>query len=230
MAGSPQASFTVSSSEMLLSSTGNEVVWPARYMLRVKYFCSAFLYSLPHCGRRRGSPNERERDGIPEEARIDAAAAVKAELGIELVLVVNHARNFDALVLVQRMFEQPAGERVGVEHQVLAHQPAGVGEPLGETVRLGEQQQPRRLRAVGGNDDGTGALQVLLAALVEINRAGRTAVRVKFDLANIAVGDGSRIARVAMACGMMVGSGLDLAPISQPKPMQKPQCSQGMRP
>src|SRR5271166_725351 len=33
-----------------------------------------------------------------------------------------------------------------------------------------------------------------------------------------------------MACGIMVGRGLDFAPISQPNPMQNPQCAQAIRP
>src|SRR5271167_2848817 len=73
----------------------------------------------------RWQSNKRERYGIPQEARVDAAAAVEAELGIEFVLIVNHARDLDALVFVQRVLKQTSRERVGVEHQVLADQPAG---------------------------------------------------------------------------------------------------------
>ena len=50
-------------------STGSDVVWPISDMLRTKYFASAFLYSLPHCGRSGGSPPNANEMGSSGSAR-----------------------------------------------------------------------------------------------------------------------------------------------------------------
>ena len=75
-----------------------------------------------------------------------------------------------------------------MEHQVLAHEPAGIGQPVGEATGGGVQQQPRRADAVAGEDDDLRRLELLDAVDVIINHAGRHAVFAGGDLAHATVG------------------------------------------
>src|SRR5208337_3354618 len=77
-----------------------------------------------------GQSNRRERYGRPQEPRVNAAAAVEAVLGIDFVEVMHDARDLNALVLVQWVLKQSSYKRVGIEHEVFADQPAGVGQPI----------------------------------------------------------------------------------------------------
>ena len=60
-------------------------VCPMSDMLRVKYFASAFLYSASPLRRVAAAALRRQTNGIDLEARVDAAAAIEAVLGIDLV-------------------------------------------------------------------------------------------------------------------------------------------------
>ena len=75
-----------------------------------------------------------------------------------------------------------------MEHQVLAHQPAGIGQAIGEAPGGGVQQQPRRADAVAGEDDDFRRLELLDAVGVVIDHARRHAVLAGDDLAHAAVG------------------------------------------
>ncbi len=57
IAGTPHASFTVGSSEMLFVATGSDVVWPKQSTVRVYVVRDHRLYSLPHLGAFGGSPS-----------------------------------------------------------------------------------------------------------------------------------------------------------------------------
>jgi hypothetical protein len=71
-----------------------------------------------------------------------------------------------------------------MEHQVLADQAAGIGQPVGKARRRRIQQQPRRADAVAGDDDDLGRLEVLDPVGVVIDHAGGHAVFVGGDLAH----------------------------------------------
>ena len=75
-----------------------------------------------------------------------------------------------------------------MEHQVLAEQPAGIGQAVGESAGGGVQQQPRCADAVAGDDDDLGRLELLDAVDVVIDHAGRHAVFAGGDLAHAAIG------------------------------------------
>ena len=125
------------------------------------------------------------------------AAAVKAHLlSVKFVEVLQDARDFNAFVLVELMLEQTSRDRESVEHEVLADESAGVGKTARKLVRLRHQKQARCFCAVAGDDDGFSMLQALLAALVEIDSAHGTALRVELDLAHVAVR-----ANLASTCG-----------------------------
>ena len=71
-----------------------------------------------------------------------------------------------------------------MQHQVLADQPRGVGEPVGKPRRRRIQQQARRADAVAGQDHDLGRLELLAPVGVVVDRAGGHAVLVGGDLAH----------------------------------------------
>src|ERR1700733_6921188 len=91
---------------------------------------------------------ERKPPRIKVETRVNRAAAVETTSRIGSIEVVNQARYLNTLVFVQRMLEQRARFGAVVPHQVLANQPAGVGKPVREQVRLRQQQQLRRFNSI----------------------------------------------------------------------------------
>ena len=56
------------------------------------------------------------------------------------------------LYAFERLVEDAGDHGVGMEHQVLADQPAAVGQAVGKVRRARVQQQPRRADAVAGDD------------------------------------------------------------------------------
>ena len=69
-----------------------------------------------------------------------------------------------------------------MKHQVLADQPAGIGQPVGKPPRCRIEQQARRAHPVAGHDDHLGRLEPLHTVGVVIDHAGRHAVLVGGDL------------------------------------------------
>ena len=89
---------------------------------------------------------------------------------------------------VHRFVDIAVDQRPGMEHQVLADKPAGIGQPVGEAAGGGVQQQPRRADAVAGEDDDLRRLELLDAVDVVVDHARRHAVFAGGDLAHAAVG------------------------------------------
>src|SRR5262249_2285677 len=77
------------------------------------------------------------------ESHIDPAAAIESALRIRIVEVVYDSRHHHALEFIQLVLEYSSREPAGVEHQILAHEPARVCEPVRKEVRFGNKQQPR---------------------------------------------------------------------------------------
>ena len=89
---------------------------------------------------------------------------------------------------VHQVVDIAVDQRPGVEHQVLAQESAGIGQPVGEAAGGGVQQQPRRADAIAREDDDLCRLELLDAVDVVINHARRHAVFAGGDLAHAAVG------------------------------------------
>ena len=78
-----------------------------------------------------------------------------------------------ALPGLQALVEPAGDHRERVHHQPLAHQAAGVGQPVGADPVVGrQQQQPSRAHRVGGQDHHLGGLVVLGPGPVDPHRAG----------------------------------------------------------
>ena len=114
---------------------------------------------------------EGVEDGIhiQKTAGIQPAAPVESALRIRVVEVVQDPGDLDALVFIERMFENGMRRGMAVEHQVLAHQAAAVGQPVGVPAGFRLQQDARRLRTVGRQDDTPGLLRLLLAVGIEVD-------------------------------------------------------------
>ena len=111
IAGTPHASFTVGSSEMLFDATGSDVVWPKQSTDRVYVLRDPSLVFLSPLRRLRRKPGVgRELDRRDVESVVESAAADQAELGVELVQVPHDARRDDALVAVHLVIEHADGE------------------------------------------------------------------------------------------------------------------------
>ncbi len=137
-----------------------------------------------------GAPGSRPGHGVvdrgPEERAdggpcVDAAAAVEAAAGIGLVEVHHHPRRDHALVLVERLGEARPRLRVVVEHQVPADEAARVREAVRMPARLREEEEPGRLRAVGGEHDRPGGLGLLDALGVQVHHARHASLRARLD-------------------------------------------------
>ena len=80
---------------------------------------------------------------------------------------------------------KPAGDpRVGMEHQVLADQTAGIGKAIGEACRRGIEQKARRPDGIAGEDDDLGRLEMLGTLRVIVDDTRRHAVFIGGDLAH----------------------------------------------
>src|SRR5258708_19499675 len=108
------------------------------------------------------------------ETRIKSACellpAVKADfLRVQFIKIVQDAADGVAFVVVGLLFKNTDRDGVAVEHQILADVTAGVGETVRKLIGSGKQQQTRRFRSVGGENDGFAALQVHIFLFVEID-------------------------------------------------------------
>jgi len=74
------------------------------------------------------------------------------------------------VVLSGRLVEGTADAGEQVVHEELTDRPAGVRQPVGVRVRLREQEEPRRLDAAAGDDEGIGLLSVLFAVGRRVHR------------------------------------------------------------
>jgi len=88
------------------------------------------------------------------------------------------------VIAVERLVDIAVGESKRVEHQVLADEPARIGDTVGELARLGVQHQARRADAVTGHDHHLGRLEVFPAFGVVVDRARGHAVGADHDLAH----------------------------------------------
>ena len=88
------------------------------------------------------------------------------------------------MIAVHPFIDIAADLRPGVQHQVLADQAAGIGQPVGKPRRCRIEQQARRADAVAGHDDHLGRLKSLHPVGVVVDRAGGHAVFVGGDLAH----------------------------------------------
>jgi hypothetical protein len=59
-------------------------------------------------------------------------------------------------IAVEHLIEPTGDPRVGMEHQVLADQTAGIGKPIGEARGGGIEQKARRPDGIAGEDDNLG--------------------------------------------------------------------------
>jgi hypothetical protein len=57
-----------------------------------------------------------------------------------------------AAIAIERLIEAAGDPRVGMEHQVLADQTAGVGKPIGEARGGGIGQKARRPDSIAGEE------------------------------------------------------------------------------
>ena len=136
-------------------------------------------------------------------AEFDVVAAGEAELARELFLI-EPPRRVDVraagpiLVVRRQTFQRrdlPADAGPDGIHDVLANEPAGVGEALRELRRLGIEEQPHRLHAAGGeHDDASLGATFFARGLVNIDHAVGAAPGVQRDLAHHRVGDDVEVA------------------------------------
>ena len=162
MAGSPQASFTLSSSEMLFCSTARQLAW-ASEPHSVGVILRRGRASIPSpIAARPAACRQRESGRIIIEAAIDASAAVESALGVGAIIIVNHARYYDAFVFVQRMLEQSESESAVVEHQVFADIAVRIRRALaGNALDFDISSSRGRFGAIGADHHGFGALENL---------------------------------------------------------------------
>ena len=114
---------------MLLVSTASEVLCPADIIERGNA-SSRSLSALPNAATRRR--RQGPADGLAADARIDAAAAVKAALRICVVEVVQDAGHLHALVLVELMFELRVHAEPWLNIRYLPTMPLEFAKPCGK--------------------------------------------------------------------------------------------------
>ena len=107
------------------------------------------------------------RPGAAAELNAVAAHKPAREIGIVKLLAPQAGRGRP--VAVGRLLDVTVDLRIGVEHQILADQPAGIRQPVGKAARCRIQQQPRRTDAVAGDDHDLRCLKLLAAVLVVID-------------------------------------------------------------
>src|SRR4030095_15033069 len=99
-------------------------------------------------------------------------------------LLAQDAASMRSFVTVQPLIETTWYETERMEHEVLAHQPAAVGEAVGKPCRRGVQQNARGADAVARQDDHLSTLKAFLAVFVVINDTVRETSFVQRDLAH----------------------------------------------
>ena len=187
MAGRPQSSFTSGSRSTRLVSSGICVTKASDGHPVIGLFSQRLLVSRAPARSFRRQPVQAEFERGQITAGRHAAAAVEAALRIRRHVVDDAGAGNDALVLVQRMFEERAGGDAVAEHHILSDHAARVRQAIGEAGRLRHQQQASRLRAIGGQDHRLGLLTHFAFLRVEINDAGHPAAVVDGDLAHVAL-------------------------------------------
>ena len=95
--------------------------------------------------------------------------------------------------------QRPGG---GLEHQELSHQAAGVREALRKETRFREQQQARRFRPVGAQDNRFRLLETLPLLGIEVDSPVDAPLLVGRDLSHVAV-------RADLAAARVFGHGDD---------------------
>src|SRR5260370_10362083 len=110
----------------------------------------------------------------------DAAGAVRL---IELLAPDAIPR---AAIAIEHFFEIAGDPRIGMEHEVLANQAAGVGKAAGEPRGRGIQQNARRADGVAGENDDFSRLEMLDPIRIVVDHARRHAVFVGSNLAHSA--------------------------------------------
>src|SRR5262249_14072672 len=120
------------------------------------------------------------------ELKVEPAHEAAGAVGL-IELLAPQAERWPA-VPVHRLFHIAANVPAGVEHQVLADEPAGIREPIGKAARGRVQQQPWRADPVAGHDDDLGRLELRDTVCVVINNARRHTVFASGDLAHATVG------------------------------------------
>ncbi len=85
------------------------------------------------------------------------------------------------------MFEHGVRRRTLIEHEMFAHHAARVRETVGKAAARGVEEQARRLRAVRGQDDRPGLLEVFALVAVEIVHPGGASARVGRHAIHIAL-------------------------------------------
>jgi hypothetical protein len=102
-------------------------------------------------------------------------------------LVLDDAGHGGAAVHVHRVLEDRVDRAGHVAHVVPADLARGIGEPVGEHVRGGVEQEPRALDRVAGDGDDAGGLALLGAARIGIDHAGDLAAVVMLDAQDMGI-------------------------------------------
>src|SRR5882724_1363234 len=145
------------------------------------------LFSPARSSGRQSAQSKSDRRHV--EAGVETAAAVEADLvGVELVEIVQDAADGKAFVIVELFVENADGNGAGVKHQILADVAAGIGQAIREFIGSGKQEEPRRFRAIRGENDGFRLLQMDVFLFVEIDGAGGAAMFVHFNLVDVTIG------------------------------------------
>ena len=217
--------------------------------LRLACSMSSFLYSAPQNWRLRPEllrlrlaavPAHRGRavraylqsvlDWFFLAAAGHSPATIKAPLGIAGNVVENGGSAHDALVLVQRMFEEPARVAGISRHQVSAHHAVGVRQAVWKAVRFRHQQKPRRFQAIGRQHHRFGFLEYLPSSGRQNRRPLLPCRSYRPRFRGRSCACESRTGPVFSAIGIMVTAELDLAFTWQPKPEHIPQLTHPDRP
>ena len=82
------------------------------------------------------------------------------------------------------LVEDAAHDRVGMKHEVPPHEPAAVGEAVGELRRARVEEEPRCADAVGGEHDRARLLLDHAPVAIVVEDAVRAPVRPHGDLAH----------------------------------------------
>ena len=144
----------------------------------------AAVLATPWHGAADRSP-ERRGDRREPAGHLERVSAHEAARGIGLVeLLADDAAADGPAVAAERPIEDPAHERVRMEHEVPADQAAPIGQPVGEPRRARVQQEPRRADPVGGQDDRARLLLAQASLAIVVERPVGPPVRAERDLAH----------------------------------------------
>src|SRR5262245_22859924 len=119
---------------------------------------------------------ERVKERSKVLPAVQTAPSVKSAFGVGVIEVVYDARDLHTLVFVERVLEDAPGRWIGVEHQILAHFAAAVGQAVPEARRRGHQQQARRFGPVAGKHDSACLLVLFPAFPIEVAHTGYTSL------------------------------------------------------